>query len=79
MRKSVTYAFLGFAATAGILVVVLIASRKSGCQSDETLTAYEEGKEHAGLTMLYPLDETLFPPQIVPPTFSWEDSRHDSD
>ncbi len=27
------------------------------------------------LTILYPLDETLFPPEIASPTFRWEDRR----
>jgi tetratricopeptide (TPR) repeat protein len=31
------------------------------------------------LAIDYPLDETLFPPESVPPTFRWEDGRSNSD
>ncbi|GAG10586.1 unnamed protein product, partial [marine sediment metagenome] len=31
------------------------------------------------LTIHYPLDETLFPPEIVAPTFRWTDGNKDSD
>jgi tetratricopeptide (TPR) repeat protein len=29
----------------------------------------------AGLTIQYPLDETMFPPEAVPPTFRWTDTN----
>ncbi len=32
-----------------------------------------------GLSILYPLNETLFPPEIVAPTFRWEDEKSQSD
>ena len=79
MRKSVIYTLSGLVAVVGILVVVLIVPGRSDPLSDRILAAYEEGKGYGGLTILYPLDETLFPPEIAPPTFRWRDSRVDSD
>ena len=74
MRKSVIYALSGLAAAVGVLVVVLIIRGRG-----DSPGAYEEGKNYGGLTILYPLDETLFPPEIAPPTFRWRDGRVDSD
>ena len=37
------------------------------------------GGRYRGLTILDPLDETLFPPEIAPPTFRWSDRRKNSD
>ena len=31
------------------------------------------------MTIRYPLNETLFPPEIIPPTFHWEDANSTSD
>ena len=38
------------------------------------IEAYRPGRKYEGIEILYPLDETLFPPEIVPPTFRWKDS-----
>jgi len=35
--------------------------------------------EYSGLTIHYPLDETLFPPEIIAPTFRWKDDSEGSD
>jgi cytochrome c-type biogenesis protein CcmH/NrfG len=37
------------------------------------LRAYDDPTDAANLTLLYPQDGTLFPPEIVAPTFRWED------
>jgi len=79
MRKSVIYTLSGLVAVVGVLVVILIVSGRFDSQIDRILGAYEEGKDYGGLTILYPLDETLFPPEIAPPTFRWRDSRVNSD
>ncbi|MBL7219611.1 MAG: tetratricopeptide repeat protein [Phycisphaerae bacterium] len=79
MCKSVIYTLLGLAAAVGVLVIVLIVRGRYDSQSDRILAAYEEGKDYGGLTILYPLDETLFPPEIAPPTFRWRDNQVDSD
>ena len=39
------------------------------------LAAYQRDPFRGGLAIRYPLDGTLFPPEIVPPTFRWEDQQ----
>jgi tetratricopeptide (TPR) repeat protein len=80
MRRSIAYASLGIAALAAVISGGLfLASRSSARLADKILAAYQEGTEYGGLTLNYPADGTLFPPEIVPPTFHWEDTRADSD
>jgi len=78
MRKSVIYTLLGLASAVGVLVVVLIVSGMFDSPGGRPPGAGEEGENSSGLTILYPLDETLFPPEIAPPTFQWRDSAVDS-
>jgi len=60
--------------TAGILVV----RYKSEPEPENLSALYRDGAKYDTLTIRYPLDETLFPPEIIPPTFEWEDSNSKS-
>ena len=40
---------------------------------EDILGVYEERATYADLTLEYPLDGTLFPPEMVPPVFRWRD------
>jgi len=40
---------------------------------DDVLGAYRQGATYGQLVIEYPLDETVFPPEIVPPRFRWTD------
>ncbi|MBC8868118.1 MAG: tetratricopeptide repeat protein [Planctomycetes bacterium] len=80
MRKPLVYAISGVAlVAAGVLVAWFTAFREPTVQIDQVLAAYEENKEYGGLTIDYPLDQTLFPPEIPAPTFRWQDDGTDSD
>ena len=93
MRKPLAYAILGVViAAAGSLVIWLVAFRESppridevpavrepALRIDEVLAVYEENREYGGLTIEYPLDQTLFPPEIPAPTFRWQDDGTGSD
>jgi len=80
MRSNVLYVFAGLGvATCGSIAVWFVACHKPAIRVDEILAAYEEGAQYGGLTITYPLDETLFPPEIVPPNIRWDDSNQDSD
>jgi tetratricopeptide (TPR) repeat protein len=46
---------------------------------EQILAAYRADADYGGLTIVYPLDETIFPPEIVAPTFRWEDSTVEAD
>jgi tetratricopeptide (TPR) repeat protein len=47
--------------------------------TNQVLAAYQETGQYAPLTVLYPDNDTVFPPEIVPCTFSWRDDGGKSD
>jgi len=76
MRKSGIYLIIGIGmlaatVTAGIFVVCC----KSDPKPDDLLEHYCDNAGYDTLTFHRPLDETLFPPEIVPPKFQWEDDN----
>ncbi|MEA3227350.1 MAG: tetratricopeptide repeat protein [Planctomycetota bacterium] len=76
MRKSVTYLIAGIGAAAVPLAAfLLITFHKAEPRVEGILTLYRDDAEYAELKIRYPLDGTLFPPEIVPPTFRWEDNN----
>lgn len=80
MRLSVRHILVGMAAVAGAAALVWTAvSRRPALRTEDVLAAYQDGPKHGGLTISYPLDETLFPPEIVPPTFHWRDENAESE
>lgn len=46
---------------------------------DRVVAAWEKSGAPGGLTITYPRDHTLFPPEIIPPTVIWEDESGSSD
>ncbi len=72
--------------TAGIAAAVVAAAalwlafnRDRPLQADVILAAYDASKPPSGLTVHYPFDEAVFPPEIAAPTFRWKDSNEESD
>jgi len=64
----------------GTLVAIVAAGMlvfcyKSGSEPEDLLARYRVGAEYDDLTIHRPLDETLFPPEIAPPAFHWEDGN----
>ncbi len=78
MRKPALYLVSGIIIVA-VVVVLLIALYLSGPRIENILSLYQDDAQYNGLTIRYPLNETLFPPEIVPPTFHWEDANSTSD
>ncbi len=70
---------MGSVVALGLLAVVPSGCGRGASLVDEILTSYRTEGEYGGLTITYPLDETLFPPEIVPPTFKWEDGAEGAD
>ena len=56
-------------------VTILFAGLLLGCGGPPPVTF--PGTASGELTIRYPLDETLFPPDIVAPTFVWTDATED--
>ena len=74
MRKSVKYLIVGIIATAIVAAIVLLTTfHERPFRAEDILARYQEDVEYGRLTINYPLDETLFPPEIAAPTFHWED------
>ncbi|MBN2593513.1 MAG: tetratricopeptide repeat protein [Sedimentisphaerales bacterium] len=75
MRKSVKYLVAGIIATAIVVAIVLLSTSKDRLLRPEDILAhYQDDAGYSKLTINYPLDQTLFPPEIVPPTFCWNDN-----
>ena len=68
MRKQAVYLIMGISIVA-VVVVLLIALYLPGPRIENILALYKHDARYNSLTIRYPLNETLFPPEIVPPTF----------
>ena len=79
MHKSGIYLAIGLGLVAAIAAAgIFVACYKSNPEPDDLLASYSDGTEYDALTIHYPLDKTLFPPEIAPPKFHWEDSNSKS-
>jgi hypothetical protein len=77
-RKTLGYAALvAVVLFAGVLGTVWLRIRQPALRVDRILAAYQKETHQGDVSILYPLDQTVFPPEIVAPTFRWEDSRAD--
>ena len=75
MRKPAKHLIAGIGVTAiTVAIVAMIILDRSPIQADEILAHYQDNAKYGRLTINYPLDETLFPPEIVPPIFRWDDN-----
>ncbi len=74
MRKPVVYLVMGISIMA-VVVVILIALCVPEPRIDDISALYQDDVKYRRLTIRYPLDETLFPPEIAAPTFQWEDAN----
>ena len=75
MRKSIKYLISGIVVTDIVVAVVFfIALKERSLGAEDILARYQQGAAYASLKIDSPLDETLFPPEIVPPTFRWSDN-----
>jgi len=78
MRKTHVHIAVGIVVIAAIIAaVILIPPLLRGFQPrvEDILAVYQEQQNYTGLKIEYPLDDTLFPPEIVPSTFVWQDDN----
>ncbi len=76
--------FLYRSIKSGVLIIFIVSVFATGCQKSDPsvstiLAAYNEGLEYGKLTVMYPENDTLFPPEIIAPRFQWDDSQPKSD
>jgi tetratricopeptide (TPR) repeat protein len=80
MRKSVRNLIVGLVVLAAIVAAAgLLALFAHQTGADEILKALADTPLLSRLAIEYPLDETLFPPEIPPPSFRWKDNDPRSD
>ena len=80
MRKSSKRLFIGGTLAAVVVsTVVLIVVYLRQPRIADILAAYQDSPPYSQLKIEYPLDETLFPPEIVAPKFRWKDYNSRSD
>jgi tetratricopeptide (TPR) repeat protein len=58
-------------------LVVVSCSRQPPL--DQILAAYQESRDYPALTIQYPQTGTVFPPEIAPASFSWQDAAAGAD
>jgi len=76
MRTLAKHPIVSVSMAAAILAAaLLLVVHKLEPNPEDILRHYRADTEYHSLTILYPLDETLFPPDIVAPTFRWEDEH----
>jgi tetratricopeptide (TPR) repeat protein len=63
----------------GSQVVSSFSPQEPAVLIKDILEAYNERIVYKGLTISYPHHETVFPPEIIAPTFHWEDESSGSD
>ncbi len=65
---------LAFAAVMlSIAAIFYIIQQPNTYRVEDILAAYQEHEDYSDITIEYPLDETLFPPEMVPPVYRWND------
>ncbi|MHC4115915.1 MAG: tetratricopeptide repeat protein [Planctomycetota bacterium] len=80
MRKSTGYRLIGITATAIVIATAIAATfYRRGYDVEHILALRRSDAEYGALNIRYPLDETVFPPEIVPPAFTWEDTQADAE
>jgi len=68
----IVYSVLGIVAVAAaVLVGLAVIHRRPTLDIEEILACYREDGEYGALTIDYPLDGTVFPPEIISPAFRW--------
>ncbi|MCX8037501.1 MAG: tetratricopeptide repeat protein [Candidatus Sumerlaeia bacterium] len=68
---------------AGVAGVLISLAVHAGCggeiRPEAVLAAYDETKSHGAVVVQNPLNGAVFPPDIVAPTFRWEDKESGAD
>ena len=73
-KKAVTGVVVAVAVVI-IAAIALVSLRSRTLRIEDVLASYRADSNYTGITVGYPGDGTLFPPEIVPPTFRWSDTN----
>jgi len=75
MNKKAVVAAIVTAAIVVIAILVFTFARQSTLGIEDILAVYQRDSNYSGIVINYPGDGTLFPPEIVAPTFRWTDAN----
>ncbi len=78
-RRRYLLGVLGASAVAGAVSWVELRSPSGPPGVGEILAAYDPGVAYSGVSIQYPYDQAVFPPESVPPTFRWSTTIQDVD
>ncbi len=71
-------AVIGLVVAVAVVIIAttaLVSIRRRALGIEGVVAGYRADADYAGITLSYPDDGTLFPPEIVPPTFRWSDAN----
>ena len=72
MRKK-TICVVIIAATLGTVAVLYRTFQPNTYRVEDILAVYQENADYGDITIEYPHNETLFPPEMILPLFRWKD------
>ncbi len=78
MRRPVRNLLIGSGAATVLVAAYFAVLSVRTTDAEEVLAALAVTADPGSLTIVYPLDETLFPPEIAPPLFRWKDDNSGS-
>ena len=73
MRRKAIRVFI-IAAALGIVAVLYRTLYSGTCHVEDIMAVYRQHTDYNNITIEYPINETLFPPEMVPPVFRWKDN-----
>ncbi len=62
-----------------VIAGLLLVSCSAHFPADKVLQIYDENQSYPELSIRSPLDESVFPPEIVAPDFAWDDAKTQAD
>jgi hypothetical protein len=72
MRKKVIGAVVVLIALSSVVIIYRNLQPKA-YRVEDILAVYREQADYGDIAIEYPLNETLFPPEMIPPVFRWKD------
>lgn len=79
MSKTSKYPLIISAVVIIVSAAIYFSLRPQTFAADEILDHYSLNANYTTIINCYPQDETIFPPEIIPPKFEWEDNNENSD
>jgi dipeptidyl aminopeptidase/acylaminoacyl peptidase len=73
MYKKAIYIVVPAAIVVTLVFLDKILQSKT-CRVEDILAVYQQLEDYGDIAIEYPLNEMLFPPEMVPPVFYWKDS-----